>query len=204
MFGVPGLDPFGLIHAALGLLALVLGLAVVLQRKGTRLHRGTGYAYVSAMLLLNATALAIYDLYGRFGPFHGAALISLATVAAALVPAITRRPKGKWLNLHAEIMCWSYVGLVSAFLAEVSVRLPGISIAAVNPTAQITVMRDDAGTVVPDVSIEVSDVDAMHACAVERGLDVVYPLTTEPWGVRRFFVADPNGKVLNILSHLPA
>jgi hypothetical protein len=26
-------------------------------------------------------------------------------------------------------------------------------------------------------------------------------LTAEAWGVRRFFVRDPNGKVLNILSH---
>jgi hypothetical protein len=29
----------------------------------------------------------------------------------------------------------------------------------------------------------------------------VHPLTDEPWGVRRFFVREPNGKVLNILSH---
>ena len=30
---------------------------------------------------------------------------------------------------------------------------------------------------------------------------VVHPLTHEPWGVRRFFRREPNGKVLNILSH---
>lgn len=32
-------------------------------------------------------------------------------------------------------------------------------------------------------------------------LDVAYPLTDEPWGVRRFYVRDPAGKLLNILSH---
>lgn len=71
-----------------------------------------------------------------------------------------------------------------------------------NPTAQVTVVRDDGGpTPLPNVSVEVEDVDALHARAVERGLEVVYPLTDEPWGVRRFFVVDPNGTILNIMSH---
>lgn len=38
---------------------------------------------------------------------------------------------------------------------------------------------------------------------IERGLKIVYPLTNEPWGVRRFFVADPNGVVVNVMCHLP-
>ena len=71
-----------------------------------------------------------------------------------------------------------------------------------NPTAQITVVRDEGGTTpMPDVSIEVADVDQVHDRAVERGLEIVYPLTDEPWGVRRFFVVDPNGTILNVLSH---
>ena len=48
----------------------MLGGIVVLRRKGTRSHRRIGLAYAAALLLVNATALAIYDLYGRFGPFH--------------------------------------------------------------------------------------------------------------------------------------
>jgi catechol 2,3-dioxygenase-like lactoylglutathione lyase family enzyme len=73
-----------------------------------------------------------------------------------------------------------------------------------NPTAQISVVRDDGGsTLQPDISVEVSDVNQVHERAVERGLKIVYPLTDEPWGVRRFFVVDPNGAILNILSHLP-
>ncbi|NNC89981.1 MAG: glyoxalase [Akkermansiaceae bacterium] len=71
-----------------------------------------------------------------------------------------------------------------------------------NPTAQITVLQASTSAIPnPDVSIEVEDVDAVHAKAVELGLKVVYPLTNEPWGVRRFFVEDPNGAVVNILSH---
>jgi catechol 2,3-dioxygenase-like lactoylglutathione lyase family enzyme len=71
-----------------------------------------------------------------------------------------------------------------------------------NPSAQISVMRQDASaSVQPDVSIEVDDVDAAHAAAQRLGFEILHPLTDEPWGVRRFFVRDPSGKVLNILSH---
>ena len=71
-----------------------------------------------------------------------------------------------------------------------------------NPSAQISVMRSDAtAPVVPQLSVEVADVDAVHAEAVRRGLEIVYPLTDESWGVRRFFVIDPNRVVLNVVSH---
>ncbi len=71
-----------------------------------------------------------------------------------------------------------------------------------NPTAQISVLRRDATAAVdPDVSIEVDDVDAAHAAAQRLGCEILHPLTDEPWGVRRFFVRDPSGKVLNVLGH---
>jgi len=77
-------------------------------------------------------------------------------------------------------------------------------VSPINPTAQISIMRDDGtSALVPNVSVEVADVDEMHARAVERRLEIVYPLTDEPWGVRRFFVVDPNGTILNVMSHLP-
>jgi catechol 2,3-dioxygenase-like lactoylglutathione lyase family enzyme len=70
------------------------------------------------------------------------------------------------------------------------------------PGAQLSLMTHEAtGPVIPDASIEVSDVDACHAAAVRAGADIVHPLTDEPWGVRRFFVRDPNGHVVNVLSH---
>ena len=71
-----------------------------------------------------------------------------------------------------------------------------------NETAQLIVMSKDAtAPVSPDVTIEVEDVDAVHAKAVERGFEVVHPVTDEPWGVRRFFVRDPNGIVVNVVGH---
>ena len=71
-----------------------------------------------------------------------------------------------------------------------------------NPTAQLSLIRDDASAHMhPDASIEVDDVDATHAKVVEQELEIVYALTDEPWGVRRFFVRDPNGMVINVMSH---
>jgi uncharacterized glyoxalase superfamily protein PhnB len=53
----------------------------------------------------------------------------------------------------------------------------------------------------PDISIDVDDVDAVFGRAVEAGAEVVYPLTDEDWGLRRFFVRDPNGTVINVTQH---
>lgn len=68
--------------------------------------------------------------------------------------------------------------------------------------AQLSVLTEDATAPVhPDVSVEVDDVDAVHAEAVRRGMTILHPLTDELWGVRRFFVRDPDGYVVNVLSH---
>ena len=71
-----------------------------------------------------------------------------------------------------------------------------------NPTAQVSVFEQgtEAGPE-PFVSIEVTDVDAVHSRAVELGFEVVYPLRDEDWGVRRFMLRDPAGRVVNVLSH---
>jgi catechol 2,3-dioxygenase-like lactoylglutathione lyase family enzyme len=72
-----------------------------------------------------------------------------------------------------------------------------------NPTAQVSLMRDDgSSSILPQISIEVADVDDVHSRAVSRGLHIVYPLTNEPWGVRRFFVTDPDGTVINVMCHI--
>ena len=59
-----------------------------------------------------------------------------------------------------------------------------------------------SGAPVPDLSIEVDDVDEVYRRAKEIGCELVHALTDEPWGVRRFFIRDPTGKLLNVLSHL--
>lgn len=59
-----------------------------------------------------------------------------------------------------------------------------------------------SGTPVPDISIEVDDLDAVHALMTASGYDVSYGPVVEPWGVRRFYVRDPFGRLVNILTHM--
>ena len=51
------------------------------------------------------------------------------------------------------------------------------------------------------ISVHTEDVDGAYAEAQELGYEIVLPLTTEPWGVRRFFVRAPDGNVINIVGH---
>jgi uncharacterized glyoxalase superfamily protein PhnB len=67
---------------------------------------------------------------------------------------------------------------------------------------QLSLMSEGgAGTDVPEISIEVDDVDQAYAAAMRAGYEIVHPLTDEEWGVRRFFVRDPEGHLVNVLSH---
>ena len=144
MFGIPRLDPFGVVHASFGITALALGLGMVTAAKGTSFHRKLGFSYVFAMLLLNATALWIYDLYGRFGPFHVASVISLATIAAGYAPLLFRHSLTEWMALHGYFMSWSYVGLIAAFIAEVAVRVPGVGFSSAVVSATVVTVLGGA------------------------------------------------------------
>ena len=67
---------------------------------------------------------------------------------------------------------------------------------------QLSVMSLDVKTGQhPQVSIEVDDVDEVYARAVAAGAEITYPITDEEWGLRRFFVRDPNGAIINITQH---
>lgn len=71
-----------------------------------------------------------------------------------------------------------------------------------NPSIQVTLVGKDATA--PEqsaMSVAVADVDAAYAEAQRRGYEIVHPLTQEPWGVRRFFVRDPHGAVVNVVGH---
>ncbi|MFT4416646.1 VOC family protein [Fredinandcohnia humi] len=59
-----------------------------------------------------------------------------------------------------------------------------------------------SGTPVPDLSIEVDDLDIALARIKEAGIPIEYGPANEPWGVRRFYVRDPFGKLVNIITHL--
>ncbi|MCM1970837.1 MULTISPECIES: VOC family protein [Streptomyces] len=74
-----------------------------------------------------------------------------------------------------------------------------------NPTAQISLFTEErTAPLVPDLSVEVEDVDAVYAEVVASGAEIVRELRDEEWGVRRFFVRDPTGRVVNVLTHRAA
>ena len=68
-----------------------------------------------------------------------------------------------------------------------------------NPAAQVTIIGND-DPAAPGISIEVDDVDAVHASALEQGLEIAYSLREEAWGVRRFMLREPGGTIINVLS----
>lgn len=118
------MSQIGFAHLVFAFAALVSGAFVLLRRKGTLSHKRVGYVYAFCMIGLNGTALLIYRLFRRPGPFHVLAAVSLATLLAGLFPALRRRTG--WLERHYRLMAWSYVGLCAAALAEIAVRLPFI------------------------------------------------------------------------------
>jgi catechol 2,3-dioxygenase-like lactoylglutathione lyase family enzyme len=67
------------------------------------------------------------------------------------------------------------------------------------------VTRDATSPVDSVISVHVGDhVEEAYEDAQRRGLEIVHPLTEEPWGVRRFLVRAPDGNVINIVSHKDA
>lgn len=69
-------------------------------------------------------------------------------------------------------------------------------------TVQVSVASEGgSGTPVPDMSIEVDDIDEALARIQKARLPIEYGPKNEPWGVRRFYVRDPFGKLINLLQH---
>jgi len=83
-------------------------------------------------------------------------------------------------------------GWILTFAAE-GAAAPQLSIAS----------EGGSGNPVPDLSIEVDDLEEIHQRVVATGLPIEYGPKTEPWGVRRFYVRDPFGRLINILAHDP-
>ncbi|MBW7454106.1 glyoxalase superfamily protein [Paenibacillus sepulcri] len=59
-----------------------------------------------------------------------------------------------------------------------------------------------SNTPTPNLSIEVDDVDAAFERMNRAGFTIEYGPADEPWGVRRFYVRDPFGQLVNILAHI--
>jgi catechol 2,3-dioxygenase-like lactoylglutathione lyase family enzyme len=67
---------------------------------------------------------------------------------------------------------------------------------------QISVLSEGgSGTPVPELSIEVDDIEEAFLRMRAAKVPIEYGPADEPWGVRRFYVRDPFGKLINVLAH---
>lgn len=131
------------VHAGFAVVALLVGPMIFLRTKGDRLHRIAGCIFIAAMVLLNLTALTVYDMTGGPNQFHLFALISLTTVGFG-VARIRRRD----ILGHQAYMCWAYAGLIMALANRLSPLFPlpiwvgtGLSILVVSILTHFIVRR---------------------------------------------------------------
>jgi len=69
-------------------------------------------------------------------------------------------------------------------------------------TIQLSIASEGgSGTPVPDLSIEVDNLDEVYTRMQNEGYKIIYQMVEEPWGVRRFYAEDPFGKLINVLEH---
>lgn len=95
---------------------------------------------------------------------------------------------------------------VNVFGLEVAMHEPVLGLVSPHvPSAQLIVTARGMESPQPDFGIDVGDasaVDTAHKRVRASGMRVVYPLTNEPWAVRRFFFEDPDGSIVNVLAHI--
>lgn len=127
------MSPLGALHLATAFAAILAGGSVLLTGpKGGRTHRRLGWVYLISMLTLNASALSIYRLFGGFGPFHVAAIVSVVGTGFGALFAIRARrarsrgdlaARARLIEGHYEAIGWSYIGLIAALVSETATRL---------------------------------------------------------------------------------
>lgn len=115
----PG-DPMdlGTAHVLAASVALTLGLVVLVRRKGDPWHVRLGRLYVVAILAVAVPALFVYNITGRPGPFHVLAIVSLLTTALGWLSVRRGGRSRAGVAAHATFMAWSWVGVVTAGLAQ--------------------------------------------------------------------------------------
>jgi catechol 2,3-dioxygenase-like lactoylglutathione lyase family enzyme len=109
-----------------------------------------------------------------------------------IVPNIATSDPGSAKAFYRDILGLDVamdVGWIATFAANASMR-PQVTVAE----------HGGSGTAVPDLTIEVDDLDAALHRFQTAGIAIEYGPVTEPWRMRRFYVRDPFGRLLNIMA----
>jgi catechol 2,3-dioxygenase-like lactoylglutathione lyase family enzyme len=110
-----------------------------------------------------------------------------------IVPNIAAQDTTKAKAFYGDLLGLAVVmdmSWIATFEADASMH-PQLSVAA----------EGGSGTAVPDLTLEVDDLEEALSRFREAGIAIEYGPATEPWGVRRFYVRDPFGRLLNIMAH---
>jgi uncharacterized membrane protein len=106
-------------HVAAAVAALVIGVAIFLLPKGTGLHRFFGWAWVSSMVVVAATSIAmIADFRNGINPLH----IFTALTVVSLWSGLTGIRRGD-VRRHAGAMVGLYAG--GLIIAGITAFIPG-------------------------------------------------------------------------------
>ena len=108
------------LHTILAVLALAVGPVVLFGGKGGRGHRRLGYLFAVALLGVDLSAFAIYEVSGGPTMIHALAVVNLATLAAGVRAALQGR-----ILAHQSHMAYAYAGLIAALTARLQSFLPG-------------------------------------------------------------------------------
>jgi catechol 2,3-dioxygenase-like lactoylglutathione lyase family enzyme len=111
-------------------------------------------------------------------------------------------PKRAMPNIKSDRPAETRAFFVDLLGFEVAMDLGWIVtvVSPANSSAQVSIISND-DPAAPGISVEVGDVDAVHARAVKMGLEIAYSLRDEDWGVRRFMLREPSGTLVNVVSH---
>ena len=116
-------SPMGGIHFISSLVGLITGAFILLTKKGTDIHRKTGYVFAIALLLVNISALFIYDFNdGHISVFHYLIPVSLIFLIYGMYPMLIKSRKRNRLNRHIIGMNGASLGLWAAGATEYFIR----------------------------------------------------------------------------------
>jgi len=121
------LVPLGWMHSLACLVALAAGAFIFATPKGTRRHQQLGRAYLASMLVLNLTALGIYQLGVFFFP-HVLAVVTLVLMAAGWGAARMIRRHVAWKHVHLSCMILTYYMLIGGGVNEVYLRIDALKV----------------------------------------------------------------------------
>ncbi len=118
----------GLLHFSSAVVGMLTGLIMLLSTKGTAIHKKAGYVFVVALLIVNISALFIYDFNdGSIGVFHFLIPVSLGFLLFGLIPMLGKRKPNAVMRHNigmngAELGLWA-AGATEYFVRELSYGL---------------------------------------------------------------------------------